>query len=218
MSEKTEPTTVDKTTLEETPLGEGFICPECGERFETASRLGMHRAKEHGYVSPRRGEARRAKKERKTTSTPRAGSKGAEINRMRRQLKDGSRALALLPFMAKGTANNLNDPRIEAIIEEKSEAFAEAWVAVAEENAMVRAALGQLLVGGVWLNAGIQTAAFAYAVAVFAQAVPLHPGAAMLMPEMRQFIFTPERPAQQQGPGPEHAAENGGDAGGAESA
>ncbi len=212
MSEKSEPTVVDETTLEETPSGEGFICPECGSRFGNASMLGMHRAREHGYVSPRRGEARRTKKPRASSSTPRAGSKGAEINRMRRQLKDGSRALALLPFMAKGTADNLNDPRVDKLIEEKSEAFAEAWVAVAEENAWVRAALGQLLVGGVWLHAGIQTCAFGYMVAVFSNTIPLHPGAAMLLPEMRQFMFQPQQPGAT--PGPEHAPENGGTAGG----
>lgn len=186
-----EPTTVDAATLEEVPLGEGFVCPECSARFESASRLGMHRAKEHGYVSPRRGEAR-YRKQKSEGSAPRQGSKGAEINRMRRQLKDGSRALCLLPFMAKGTVDNLNDPRIDALIEERSQAFADSWVAVAEQNAWVRAALGNLLVGGVWLQAGIQTATLGYMVAVFSNTIPLSPGAAMLIPEMRQFMFTPQ--------------------------
>lgn len=188
-----EPVVVDPLTLEDVPAGEGFLCPECGERFPTASRLGMHRAAEHGYVSPRRGEVRR-RKAKDIGSAPRAGSKGAELNRMRRQLKDASRAIALLPFMAKGTAANLNDQRIEQIIDEKAQAFADAWCAVAEENAMVRAALGQLLVGGVWLHAGIQTMAFGYCVAVFSNSIPLHPGATMLIPELRQFMVAPPTP------------------------
>lgn len=201
----TEPTTVDAETLKETPLGEGLICPECNERFKNAVGLGVHRAKEHDVAGARRNREQSSDKPR----APRTGSKGAELNRMRRQLKDASRALSLLPFMAKGSAENLNDPRIEAVIEEKSQAFADAWVAVAEENTMVRAALGQLLVGGVWLHAGIQTVAFGYCVAVFSNTIPLHPGAMMLLPELRQFTFAPAAAAAPANGG-EHGAESPG--------
>lgn len=121
--------------------------------------------------------------------------KGAEINRLRRELKKGVSAILLLPFMAKGTADRLTDPRITQLIDEKAEAFADAWVAVAEQNEIVRENLVRLMQGGVWLNAAAQTAALGYVVAVFSGVTPMHPGALMLIPEMGQFVYqTPEGP------------------------
>ena len=189
----------------EIPLGEGLVCPECGERFESRLKLGIHRSRKH-QVAGR--DKTRPKRER--SSTPRAGSKGAEINRLRRELKKGVSAILLLPFMAKGTADNLTNPAVTAVIDEKAEAFADAWVAVAEQNEYVRENLTRLMQGGVWINAAAQTAALGYVVAVFSGVTPLHPGALMLLPEMGQFVYAPP---------PEAApTANGGSADGAEGA
>ncbi len=182
-----------------------YPCPDCGHRFETKHARTLHRKNDHGYVPYVKPSA--------ATRSSRAGSKGAEINRLRRELKTAIGALSLLPFMAKGTANNLMDPRVVPILNEKQEAFADAWVAVAEQNEQVRRWLATLLTGGVWINAAAQTAALGYCVAVFANVTPLHPGAAQLIPELIQFMPTTS-PVQ-----PHTAATNGGEpAGGAEGA
>jgi hypothetical protein len=127
---------------------------------------------------------------------------------MRRDLKKSVSALLLIPFMAKGTAGNLTDPRVTLLLDEKAEAFADAWVAVAEQNDIVRQNLSRLLQSGVWLNAAAQTAAFSYVVAVFSGVTPMHPGAMMLMPEMKQFFPPPEQQQQE----PAASSVNGSDA------
>jgi hypothetical protein len=171
------------------PDGTGFICPECGERFGSPAGLGKHRQAKHD-VAGRKPQPGR-------TSRKVSQAKGAEINRMRRDLKKSVSALLLIPFMAKGTAGNLTDPRVTLLLDEKAEAFADAWVAVAEQNDIVRQNLSRLLQSGVWLNAAAQTAALGYVVAVFSGVTPMHPGAMMLMPEMAQFFPPPQQQPQQ---------------------
>lgn len=175
---------------EEIPLGEGLACPECGKRFKNATGLGVHRAKEHGVAGARAG------RERAPRPSPQArGKRAADIERLRRELKKDVNAICLLPFMAKGTATNLTNPAVTNIIDEKAEGFADAWVAVAEQNDFVRKNLATLLSGGVWLHAAAQTAALGYVVAVFSGVVPLHPGALMLIPEMGQFTYQQPSPS-----------------------
>jgi len=180
---------------EDVPLGEALQCPECGRRFKNAIGLGLHRRNAHnvlGRVAAEEASGQRKPRKKRSTA---AGAKGAEINRLRRQLKQSVQALTLLPFMAKGTASNLNDPRIVETIDAKADAFADAWIAVAEQNEIVRRNLAMLLSSGVWLNAAAQTAALGYVVAVFSQTIPMHPGAMMLLPEMSQFFTAPTAPA-----------------------
>lgn len=191
---------------EEIPLGEGFQCPECDRRFKNARSLGLHRAASHAVIG-----SDRAKRETAKPRTPRSGSRGAEINRLRRDLKKSASALALLPFMAKGTADRLKNPAVTQTLDEKAEAFADAWVAVAEQSDFVRVNLSRVMAGGVWLNAAAQTAAFGYVLAVFAGYTPLHPGALMLLPEMAQFVYQDTQPHPA-------APANGGDKVGAEGA
>jgi hypothetical protein len=188
---------------EEIPLGEGLVCPECGERFESKLKLGIHRSRKHQVAGRDRQRPPRQPR------APRAGSKGAEVNRLRRELKKSVSAVLLLPFMAKGTADRLTNPAVTALIDEKAEAFADAWVAVAEQNDYVRENLTRLMSGGVWINAAAQTAALGYVVAVFSGLTPLHPGALMLLPEMGQFVYQPAEKA---------APRNGGEPVGAEGA
>ena len=176
---------------DDTPLGEGLICPECGRRFKNSVSLGLHRRATHDVAG--RDTTRRAESKQKRAASGR--SSGAEINRLRRELKKGVSAMLLLPFMAKGTAENLTNPAVTTLLDEKAEGFADAWVAVAEQNEYVRVNLTRLMTGGVWLNAGAQTAALGYVVAVFAGFTPLHPGALMLLPEMGQFVYQQEPPA-----------------------
>lgn len=161
----------------------GLACPECGRRFKNTIGLGMHRSSQHGVQG--RDSAARGKEPR---SRGVSGAKGAELNRLKRELKKDVSALCLLPFMAKGTAQNLTHPGVTQMIDEKAEGFADAWVAVAEQNDWVRKNLAFALAGGVWLNAAAQTAALGYVVAVFSGFAPLHPGALMLLPEMHQFV------------------------------
>lgn len=183
--------------------GSGVICPECGKRLKDENSLKSHIWRQHNPDRP--------KTTRQRTATA-GGQKGAELNRLRRQLKQNVQALSLLPFMARGTSDRLTDPRITAILEEKSEAFADAWIAVAETNDYVRRNLALILSGGVWLNAAAQTAALGYVVAVFAGVVPMQPGAMMLLPEMRQFY--PPPPATSNGaPPPPPQEETVGDQG-----
>jgi hypothetical protein len=188
-------------TEEEIPLGEGLMCPECGRRFKTSIGLGAHRRAAHDVLG-RDATDREQPKKRRPRSTA-GGSKGAEINRLRRELKKSVSALLLIPFMAKGTAERLTDPRLTALIDEKAEAFADSWVAVAEQNDYVRQNLTRLMSGGVWINAAAQTAALGYVVAVFSGLTPMHPGALMLLPEMGQFVYQqpPEEAAPTNGGG-----------------
>lgn len=203
MSDETLVDTSADVAAADAPPAEGkYPCPEpgCGHSFETKHARTLHRKNDHDYVPYVKPSAG-------TRTTGRAGSKGAEINRLRRELKTAVGALCLLPFMAKGTANNLMDPRVLPILSEKQEAFADAWVAVAEQNEQVRRWLLTLLSGGVWINAAAQTAALGYCVAVFANVTPLHPGAAQLIPELIQFM--PAQTMEQPSPG-ETTASNGG--------
>ena len=197
-----------------------FVCPECGETFAYAVQAGNHRKRAHGIAgAPRERKAKRERapeyeepsRARASTSTATAGkSRGAELNRLRRDLKKSVSALALLPFMAKGTAANLANPEVTKLLDAKAEGFADAWVAVAEQNEYVRQNLAMLLAGGVWLNAAAQTATLGYVVALFSGFAPLHPGALMLLPELQQFTFVPPPPpsstnGQSQTPGGETA-------------
>lgn len=207
MSNTAEDTAADFAAAESGEPEGKYPCPEpgCPFSFETKHARTLHRKNDHGYVPYVKPSAR-------TSSTAGRGAKGAEINRLRRELKTAVGALCLLPFMAKGTSQNLMDPRVLPILSEKQDAFADAWVAVAEQNEQVRRWLLTLLQGGVWINAAAQTAALGYCVAVFANVTPLHPGAVQLIPEMAQFM--PVAPVA-----PHTAATNGGEsAGGAESA
>ena len=169
----------------------GHACPECGVVFETKHALGIHRRNDHGVKGreARRLEALGQERPKRPRSQRAAGS--AEINRLRRQLKQSTNAIMLMPFMAKGTADRLANPQVTNLIDAKAEAFADAWIAVAEQNEYVRKNLAFLLAGGVWFNAAAQTAALGYVVAVFSGFAPLHPGALMLLPEMGQFVYQP---------------------------
>lgn len=176
---------------------DGHVCPECGETFKFAMHLGGHRKREHGV------EGKTPKRERRGR-TPRATAPGprGEINRLRRDLKKAVLALSLFPFMAKGTADRLTSQEITQVLDDRAQEFADAWVAVAEQNPMVRQWLTVLLQGGVWINAGVQTAAFGYTLAVFAGYTPLHPASLMVLPDMRQFVVAPVVPAGSNGGAP----------------
>lgn len=176
-----------------------LICPVCEKSFKNEGSLQSHIYRQHNPERPKQ------EKQRATSG----GSKGAEMNRLRRELKKDVSAVTLIPFMLKGTAGNLTDGRITAIIEEKAEGFADAWVAVAEQNDFVRQNLTRLMSGGIWLHAAAQTAALGYVVAVFSGFAPMHPGALMLLPEMQQFTFQQAPPPGANGGGP--AEEHGGD-------
>lgn len=178
---------------EEGEAGVGVICPECGKRYKNAKSLNSHLHEYHRdpASSSSYGRGSRGSTSRRRGSTSRRGG-GTEMNRLRRELKKDVAALSLLPFMAKGTADRLADPRITQMIDDKAGGFADAWVAVAEQNDWVRANLSLLMGSGVWLNAAVQTVALGYVVSVFAGAMPMHPGAMMLLPEMAQFF--PQQP------------------------
>lgn len=188
---------------EDIPEGEGLRCPECDRRFKSVTGLGAHRAMAHGVA----GRDRVRREEGKTRRAASGGNKGAELNRLRRDLKKGVSAMTLLPFMAKGTADRLTNPAMTTLLDEKAEAFADSWVAVAEQNEYVRVNLARLMQGGVWLNAAAQTAALGYVVAVFAGFTPLHPGALMLLPEMGQFVYAQPQPEEPSVNGKPDAAE-----------
>jgi hypothetical protein len=178
----------------------GNVCPECAaegidKRYRMPMHLATHRNRSHGVPL---GGTQPRDRTKKPPPHSAGGAKAGELNRLRRELKKDVSALCILPFMAKGTAANLAMPGVSDMIDEKAGTFADAWVTVAEQNDWVRVNLSRVLEGGIWLNAAAQTAALGYCVAVLSGSVPLHPGALMLMPEMRQFVQqTP--PADQNG-------------------
>ncbi len=175
-----------------------FVCPECGrDDFANANGLAVHRSREHD-VAGRRGRPDGSKPRPTQAATSR---KSGELERLRRELSKDVKALTLLPFMAKGTADRLANGAVTNLIDEKADGFADAWVAVAEQNDWVRVNLTRALSGGIWLNAAAQTAALGYVVAVFAGLIPMYPGAVMLIPEMGQFVYTAPTPAPPAGAG-----------------
>lgn len=174
-----------------------LVCEICAAEgvhadFKLAANLAQHMKMKHGaaYEPPRPNAPRKRNR-------PRAKSVA-----LHEDLAKGVKALAMLPLLRNPAA--LGRPEVVDIIESRADDFASAWVAVAEKDERVAAWLNSLLTGGVWVNAGMATLTFTYAVAVFSGFAPLHPAVTMVMPELAQFIVTetpaaPARPAGSNG-------------------
>jgi hypothetical protein len=193
-----------------------FVCPECGKEFGWIASVHRHRLRQHGVGGEERAEEPPPRRRPRPRGDAAPRSRRGENERLRRELKKSVSALLLLPFMLNNSAEALLVPGVSDVLDARAESFADSWVMVAEQNEFVRANLLRLLSGGVWLNAATQTTALLYSVAVFARYIPMHPGALMLMPDLRQFTFVPTPPGA---PPPASAApSNGGETVGAEGA
>ena len=166
-----------------------FVCPECDESFDYKMHLGRHLKHAHGILPPPKPKASRTGRGTRTRArVTREPKRGPSISKLQRDLEKSVGALILLPFMAKGSAANLQHPGVIEVLDERKREFSASWVAVAESNATVKLWLVTLLSGGVWINAAAQTVALGYTVAFLSGTVQLHPGALMLLPDLRQFV------------------------------
>ena len=163
-----------------------YACPECGLPFEYAMHMGSHRKREHGVETQGRTQTKRKR-------TGGGGGRPSKATSLKRDLASGAKALAMLPLLRNPQV--LADPRVVDVIDSEANAFADAWVAVAEKDARVAKWLNTLLTGSVWINASVASLTFPYSVAVFSGLAPLHPALTMVMPDLAQFIPPPAQAA-----------------------
>lgn len=136
-------------------------------------------------VAPRKRTSAAAKRKQRSTE-------------IAKQLSDAARGAAgmMLMLSPNGLAV-VSLPGIPEAVDSRCDSFGQAWAAVAEENERVAVWIGQLLTGGVWIAAGVQTAALAILLATLSgrELVPIGT-AAWFLPELRPFLNAPPAAAE----------------------
>lgn len=122
--------------------GNGLLCPECGEQFESPMRLGLHRKNEHGVAGQSKKPTGRPRgRPPGSKNSPRLPSRGS----LRGQIKDA--------VLMTSAVISISDPLIYMAVEATVDEFATAWDNVAKTSPTARKYIEGLLVGGVWISA-----------------------------------------------------------------
>ncbi len=170
--------------------------PGCDE-VATAGRFGSTYCEAHN-------EQVKAEKAASAPSRPRTSTVGLES-----QLKDAAFTMSLGVLMASGNTEILAGPAGELVVnalEERSAKFAKAWMDVARQNKRVEVAIRQIVTGGVWVQAAVQTAAFGVTTMTIATRKAVVPPVILtrLCPELAPLIVAqPQYPPTEPVYGPE---------------